>query len=308
MKSRMTVMAVIFLLGVPRFVFSQEVISGEKWNEFIASSAGYMNRSVILEDTFKKIDDNFNRVEDSNNLTAGRHVKFRLGQCPYPCIGLRLSPVMNGLKQAGPGDLVRVTGMLKTLRQKPPRISSEGTSARGAHYKEKTRVYAAPKTQIYFDVGAVVKDWEEGATPKRMFAEGANLDESDYMEVKPGESQLEQEVGIEKLVARAITFKGTYEGIDAAFTPLEQAAGLSAYEAVKFKVDTGRKTIACLIPFSAEVLQAFKEMPSGTRVQVYGRIRMKNTPKGVLVGFIADKVDAMGTGGKTASGGDEIKR
>ena len=130
-------MAVIFLLIVPRFVFSQEVIRGEKWNAFIASSAGYMNRSVILEDTFRNIDDNFNSVEASNNLTGGRYVTF--------------------------------------------------------------------------------------------------------------------------------------------------------------KVDTGRKTIACLIPFSAEVLQQFKEMPSGTRIQVYGRIRMKNTPKGVLIGFIADKVDALGS-------------
>jgi hypothetical protein len=298
MKSRAVVIVTIFLLGVPLYAFSQEVISGEKWNAFIASSSGYMNRSVILEDTFKKIDDSFSSVEAGNNFTSSRYIKFRLGQCPYPCIGLRLSPVMKGMKQAGPGDLIRVTGMLKTLRQKPPRIKSDGNFSGGAHYTEKTRVYGAPKTQIYFDVGAVVKDWEEAATPKKMFAEGANLDESNYMEVKPGESQLEQEVSIEKLVAKAITFKATYKGIDDAFTPMEQAAGLSAYEAVKFKVDTGRKTIACLIPFSAEVLQQFKEMPSGTRIQVYGRIRMKNTPKGVLVGFIADNVDALGGGEK----------
>ena len=266
MKSRAVVIVTIFLLGIPVHIFSQEVISGEKWNEFIASSSGYMNRSVILEDTFKKIDDNFSSVEASNNFTNSRYVKFRLGQCPYPCIGLRLSPVMKGLKQAGPGDLVRVTGRLMTLRQKPPRITTDGKFSGRAHYTEKTRIYGAPKTQIYFDVGAVVTDWERVATPKEMFAEGANLDESNYMEVRPGESQLEQEVSIEKLVAKAITFKGTYEGIDNGFTNLEKAAGLSAYEAIKFRVNTGRKIIACLIPFSAQVLQEFKDMPSGTRI------------------------------------------
>jgi len=185
---------------------------------------------------------------------------------------------------------------LRRLTGNPPRITTEGKFSGGAHYTEKTRIYGAPKTQIYFDVGAVVTDWERVATPKEMFAEGANLDESNYMEVRPGESQLEQEVSIEKLVAKAITFKGTYEGIDNGFTNLEKAAGLSAYEAIKFRVNTGRKIIACLIPFSAQVLQEFKDMPSGTRIQVYGRIRMKTTPKGVLVGFIADNVDALGGG------------
>ena len=294
MKKCAVVIAGILVIGSPLTVLSQEIISGEKWNEFIASSAGYINRSVTLEDTFGKINTDFNSIETGNNLTNRRHVKFALNQCPYPCIGLRSSPVMSGLTKIGPGDLVSVTGSLKTIKEKPPRISTTGKTKGGIKYKEKTRVYGAKRSEVYFDVGSVEKDWGSTDTFEQMVAEGKNLNDSDYLLVKPGESQLEKEIDIEKLVARAITFTGTYEGVDINFSDLEKAAGLSLENAIKFSVNTGKKSIACFIPFSDQVFEEFKDLAIGSRVQVFGRIRMKETPKGVLVGFVADSVDAVG--------------
>ena len=295
--SRYILLAVAALsCGLSNTAFSQEIITGEKFNAFRADAAAYMGRSVVLEDTFKSIVDNFNRVETSNNLTPNRHVKFRLGRSPYPCIGLRTNTVMSGLRKVGPGDLVRVTGNLKTIREKRPRIKSSGKYKSGIKYKERTRIYGPEKKEVIFEVARVEKGWGREDSFQEMVAEGKGLDESNYRLVKPGESQLEKPLDVEKLVARAITFKGTYEGVDVNFSELEKAAGLSLKKAIKFRVNTGKKDIVCYIPFSERTLEEFKAIPAGTRVQVFGRIRMKSTPKGVLVGFVADDIDALGGG------------
>lgn len=291
----------VLLVGFAHAAQAQEVISGDRFNAFRADSAAYMNRSITLEDTFKSIVDSFNKVETTNRITPDRYVKFKLGRSPYSCIGLRTSAVMNGLREVGPGDLVRVTGTLKTIKEKRPRIKSSGKYKSGAKYKKRTRIYGPTKQEVVFEAGRVEKGWGKDDSFKEMVAEGSGLDESSYTLVKPGKTQLEKDIDIEKLIARAITFKGTYEGVDINFSELETAAGLNIDEAIKFKLNTGMKVITCYIPFTQKVFDEFKSLPVGTKVQVYGRIRMKHTPKGVLVGFVADNIDALGEGGAVSS-------
>ena len=89
MKGCTAVLVVALLCAAPLAAHSQEVISGSKFNAFRASAANYMNRPVVLEDTFENIVEKFSIIEIGNNLTSDMHVKFDLGRCPYPCIGMR---------------------------------------------------------------------------------------------------------------------------------------------------------------------------------------------------------------------------
>lgn len=293
MRKISVIVAAVLLCGLPFVAQSQEVITGEKYNAFLASSGNYMNRPVILEDTFKSIQGDFSKAETDNNLTNNRHVKFRLGRFPGACIGSRIPPVMDGLKEVGPGDLVRVTGSLREIKEKPVRIKTTGKFKSGRKYKERSRIYGPDKTEIYLNVSKVEKGWGAGDSIEEMAEEGKSLRDEDYIEVKPGDSQLERDVEAGKLTDRAIRFRGDYKGIDSNLTDLEKAAGLTSENAIKFSVESGTKTIPCYIPFSEANLQGFKNLPVGTEVIVSGRIRKRETPKGTLGGFVADRVDGV---------------
>ena len=93
----------------------EEKINGDKFNAFTASPDRYLEQPVVLEDTFERIEQKFSRIETQNYLTPDRYVKFSLGQCPYPCIGMRTSTVEVGLDKCGRGDLVPVSYTHLTL-------------------------------------------------------------------------------------------------------------------------------------------------------------------------------------------------
>ena len=285
MKRCAVVIIVALLCGLPPAVLSQEVISGEKFNAFRASSAKYMNLPVVLEDTFENIVQSFNKIETGNNLTSEMSVKFKLGQCPYSCIGTRTPLVMDSLEKVGPGDLVRVTGSLRTIEEKKKRVSVSGRYTGGPSYRERIHVYGPRPSEIYFNVSKVEKGWGRGDSPEEMLKEGQNLEEEHYREVSVAEIMDDPE----KLIDKAIWFEDTYGGVVDDLTELEVAAGVTPEKVIKFKMKDQKNT-ACYIPFSESNLKGLKSLPAGTEVQVYGRIRVKETPKGLIGGIMADRI------------------
>ncbi|MDP8247856.1 MAG: hypothetical protein P9M00_06940 [Candidatus Tritonobacter lacicola] len=286
MKRCAVVIIVALLCGLPPAVLSQEVISGEKFNAFRASSAKYMNLPVVLEDTFENIVQSFNKIEIGNNLSSEMSVKFKLGQCPYPCIGTRTPPVMDNLEKVGPGDLVRVTGSLRTIEEKKKkRVRVSGRYTGGPSYRERIHVYGPRPSEIYFNVSKVEKGWGKGDSPEEMLKEGQNLEEEHYKEVSIAEIMDDPD----KLIDKAIWFEDTYGGVVENLTELEVAAGATSDNVIKFKMKDQKDT-ACYIPFSKSNLEGLKSLPAGTEVQIYGRIRVKETPKGLIGGIMADRI------------------
>ena len=290
MKGCTAVLVVSLLCAAPLTAHSQEVITGTKFNAFRASAANYMNMPVVLEDTFGNIVEQFSIIEIGNNLTSNMYVKFDLGQCPYPCIGMRTTPVMSGLDQVGPSDLVRVTGNLNTIQEKQKRVRVSGRYTGGPSYSERINVYGPKESEIYFSVSSVEKGWGKDDSVQDMAEEGKNLSPVHYQEVKAGEDPIKEEE-VEHLADKAIWFQGKYDGLDENLTELETAAGVSPDTIIKFTVDAGADRVPCYIPFSESNLAGFKALEKGTEVHVYGRIRKKETPKGWIAGFVADRVD-----------------
>lgn len=271
----------------------EEKINGEKFNAFTASPDRYLGQPVVLEDTFGRIEQQFSRIETQNYLTTDRYVKFSTGQCPYPCIGMRTSAVESGLGKCGRGDLVRIHGNLIKIRESRL-VESVRESGAGWHKDDQVYVTGPLQCEYYFSVGSVEKGWGSQDPPAEMFSEGTNLRETHYTEVPAAEV----DVAPGKLVERAIWFKAGFVGISASLTDLENAAGLTPETTIKFAL----KDIAmpCFVVKSDETLKGLQGIPPGNTVHSFGRIRVKETAKGTLVGFYLDRMTKTVTVGAAA--------
>ncbi|MEI6634609.1 MAG: hypothetical protein WCP22_12460 [Chlamydiota bacterium] len=261
----------------------EEKINGDKFNAFTASPDRYLEQPVVLEDTFERIEQKFSRIETQNYLTPDRYVKFSLGQCPYPCIGMRTSTVEVGLDKCGRGDLVRVHGnLVKIMESRLMETVRQGGA--GWHMDDQVYVAGPLQYEYYFSVGSVEKGWGRQDPPAEMFSEGANLRETHFAEVPAAEINVDPG----RLVERAIWFKGEYGGISGSLSDLENAAGLTPETTIKFTL----KGIAmpCFVVKSDATLQGLNGIPLGNTVHAFGRIRVKETAKGTLVGFFLDRM------------------
>lgn len=261
----------------------EEKINGDKFNAFTASPDRYLEQPVVLEDTFERIEQKFSRIETQNYLTPDRYVKFSMGQCPYPCIGMRTSTVESGLDKCGRGDLVRVHGnLVKIMESRLMDTVRQGGA--GWHMDDQVYVAGPLQYEYYFSVGSVEKGWGRQDPPAEMFSEGANLRETHYVEVPAAEINVDPG----RLVERAIWFKAEYGGISGSLSDLENAAGLTPETAIKFTL----KGIAmpCYVVKSDATLQGLNGIPPGNTVHAFGRIRVKETAKGTLVGFYLDRM------------------
>lgn len=271
----------------------EEKINGAKFNAFTASPDRFLEQPVVLEDTFERIEQKFSRIETQNYLTPDRYVKFSMGQCPYPCIGLRTSMVEKGLDLCGPGDLVRVHGNLVKIMESRL-IETVRESGAGWHKDDQVYVAGPLQYEYYFSVGSVEKGWGRQDAPAEMFSEGENLHETHYTEV----SAAEVNVDPGKLVERAIWFKAGFGGIVGSRTGIESAAGLTPETTIKFAL----KDIAmpCFVVKSADTLKGLEGIPIDNTVHAFGRIRVKETAQGTLVGFYLDRMTKTVTVGTAA--------
>ncbi len=262
---------------------AEETISGDAFKAFSASPERYLLRTVVLEDTFERIERGFSRIETQNYFTNDRYVKFLLGQSPYPCIGLRTQAVESGLDVCGRGDLVRVRGhLVKITESRLVGRVREG----GAGWHKNDYVYVAGPLQsdYYFSVGSVEKGWGGQDPSAEMYAEGMNLRETHYAEVPAAKVN----VAPGALVERGIWFSAPYGGIVDDFSELETAAGMDAATTIKFALAG-----IAMPPYTAKsdaTSEGLNGVPVGTPVRVYGRIRTKETGKGMLVGFLLDRM------------------
>ncbi len=283
MKRYLAIYVIILSVVVPLAAFSEDVISGQKFQALKVKPDQYVNRSVILEDTFQGIDNKFSKIERQNYYTPDRYVKFSLGQCPYPCIGLR-SSVENALADCSRGDLVSVHGDLVQIRQSRTLEKIHGRYSGGPSWDERVYIYGPLPSEYIFTVGNIAKGWGRQDSPEQMFSEGARLSESHYQKVSTADVKRD----LEKLIERSIWFEGTFEGLDSNFSEREKEAGLTSDKNLQFKMKG--LDMPCLISKRDMNIEGFKKVAPGTTVQVYGRIRTKATPKGVWSGFIADRV------------------
>ncbi|MCX6354536.1 MAG: hypothetical protein NTZ78_06490 [Candidatus Aureabacteria bacterium] len=284
MKNYYWIMALTFAVLAPRAIFSEEEITGDKHQAFRVSPDKYLDRAIVLEDTFEKVAEHFNRMEIDNYYNPGQYVKFFVGQSPYPCIGMRLPSVEDALDKCSRGDLLRVHGTLKTIMEKRMKETVRGKSLGGAAWEEHVYVYGPRESELIFLVTRVERGWGKGDSPEEMFAEGTNLKEEHYQEIPP--EQIAGE-GV-KLIERSVWFEGEFGGISENFTDLEKAAGTAPDKVIKFSVKGCR--VLCYVPFNDANLAGFRAIPSGNKVQVYGRVRMKETPKGEFTGFFVDRL------------------
>ncbi|MEJ2745359.1 MAG: hypothetical protein P8123_06705 [bacterium] len=284
MKSNLWLFIIAFACTSSIAANADETISGEKFQMFKVSPDRYLEQPLALEDTFGRVSDSFSRIETQNYLTPDRYVKFSLGQCPYPCIAPRTPTLENALGKCMDGDLVKVTGTLQKVHEKRTMEKVRGKYTGGRSWEERVYVYGPLKSEYYFNVIKVEKGWGKKDSPEDMAAEGKNLMEQHYRQVSP------EEIGgdPEKLVERSIWFEGAYGGFDEKFSEGEKAAGLTPEKVIKFRVK-GMK-LPCYISKSGTNVEGFKGVPIGANVQVYGRIRVKETPKGLQSAFFVDRV------------------
>jgi len=284
MKEFYLIVVVILLSLAPRAILSEEEITGDTHQAFRVSPDKYLDRAVVLEDTFEKIAEHFNRMEIDNYYNPEQYVKFSLGQSPYPCIGMRLPSVTDVLDKCSRGDLLRVHGTLMAIMEKRIKETIHGDSVGGAAWEEHVYVYGPRESEIIFVVSRVERGWGKGDSPDAMFAEGTNLKEAHYQEIPPEQIAAE---GV-KLIERSVWFDGEFGGISEDFTDLEKAAGTAPDKVIKFSVKGCR--VPCYVPLNDANLAGFRAIPTGNKVQVYGRIRMKETPKGEFTGFFVDRL------------------
>lgn len=283
MTRHLLICGVIILVAMPLAVFSKDVISGRKFQALEAEPDLYVNRSVVLEGTFQGIDQKFSKIERQNRYTPDMYVKFILAQCPYPCLGMR-SSIQDALAKCSRGDLVRVTGDLVQIRQSRTLETIQGSYSLGPSWDERVNLYGPLPSEYLFTVGNVEKGWGRQDSPKDMFSEGSNLKESHYQKV----SLADVKADLDKRSERAIWFQGTYEGLDSNFSEKEKEAGLTPDKNLQFSVKG--LGIPCFIMKDDKNIEGFKQVVPGTIIQVYGRIRTKETPGGIWGGFFADRV------------------
>lgn len=262
---------------------AEETITGDAFRAFGVSPERYLMRPVVLEDTFERIERGFNRIEMQNYLTNDRYVKFSLGQSPYPCIGLRTQAVESGLDVCGRGDLVRVRGNLIKITESrlAARVRAGGA---GWHKDDHVYVVGPLQSEYYFSVGGVEKGWGGQDVPAEMYAEGMNLRETHYAEVPAAKVNVVPGA----LVERAIWFSAPYGGIVNDFSEIETAAGLNAAATIKFAL--AGIAMPGYTAKSDATLEGLSGVPVGTPVRAYGRIRTKETGKGMLAGFFLDRM------------------
>lgn len=272
------------LCSIPLAVHSGEVITGAKFNAFTASPNDYLEMSVILEDTFEGVVQTFNRTETQNYYTPDMYVKFKLGRCPYPCVGMKTGLLERGLNQCAPGDLIRVHGSLAQIYQSRTMATVQGQYSGGPSYDERINVYGPLASEFLFVVGQIEKGWGKQDTADEMLSEGKHLPAENYRDVPLAELNLEPGSFVEK----CIFFQGGFGGISSSFTDLEKAAGLTPDKVIKFTVQD--EAMSNYVPRSDANVEGFKNIPQGNKIQVYGRIRVKDTPQGVLAGVMVDRV------------------
>jgi hypothetical protein len=283
-KIKLCLLVAAFLFAGSVLVSADEVITGEKFQMFRVSPERYLQQPVILEDTFGRIDSSFSRIELQNYLTPNQYLKFSLGQCPYSCIAPRTPDIENALGKCTSGDLVRVTGTLQKVYEKRTMEQVRGKYTGGRSWEERVYVYGPLQSEYYFNVIKVEKGWGKQDSPEEMFDEGKNLTEQHYQRVSPGTIGGDPE----KLVERSIWFEGAYGGFAEDFSDGEKAAGLTPDKVIKFTVK-GMK-MPCYIAKSGTNVEGFKNVPVGAELQIYGRIRVKETPKGLKSAFFVDRV------------------
>ena len=284
MKRSALVFAVAFLWVRPLMVSAEEEITGDKFQAFTVSPDRYLEQPVILEDTFEKIAQQFSRIEIQNYFTPERYVNFRMGQCPYPCIGMRSESLEDALGRCARGELIRVTGNLQKIYEKRTIETTRGKFTGGRDWEERVYVSGPLKSEYFFSVGRIEKGWGRHDSPENMFSEGKNLMEEHYQQVSPETITGEPE----KLVERSIWFEGVYGGFDENFSEGERAAGLTPDKVIKFSVKGMQ--MPCYVSKSESNVAGFKSVPLGAKVQIYGRIRVKETPQGLRSAFLVDRV------------------
>jgi len=284
MKRNALLFAVAFLCVRPLMVSAEEEITGAKFQEFTALPDRYLERPVVLEDTFEKILEGFSRIETQNYFTSGEHLKFKLGQCPFPCIGMRTPSLEDAFGKCTRGELIRVTGNLQKVYEKRTIETTRGSFSGGRDWEERVYVSGPLKSEYFFSVGRIEKGWGRHDSPEDMFSEGKNLMEEHYQQVSPAAITGEPE----KLVERSIWFEGAYGGFDEHFGEGEEAVGLTPEKVIKFRVKGMQ--MPCYVSKSESNVEGFKSVPVGSKVQVYGRIRIKETPKGLRSAFLVDRV------------------
>ncbi|MCX6339871.1 MAG: hypothetical protein NTX71_08130 [Candidatus Aureabacteria bacterium] len=284
MKRNALVLAVALVCVSSLMVRADETITGQKFQLFNASPERYLEQPVALEDTFGKIVDPFSRIEIQNYLTPDRYLKFKLGQCPYPCIAPRSPSLEDALGGCMRGELIRITGNLQKVYEKRTMETVRGKYTGGRSWEERVYVYGPLQSEYYFNVIKIEKGWGRQDSPEDMFAEGKNLAEEHYQQVSPEAITGEPE----KLVERSIWFEGAYGGFDENFSEGEKAAGLTPEKVIKFAVKGMQ--MPCYVSKSESNAEGFKSVPLGAKVQIYGRIRVKETPKGLRSAFFVDRV------------------
>ena len=279
-----TLVAAGVLCIIPLSVHSQEVITGTKFNAFTASPSDYLEMPVVLEDTFEGMVQTFSRTETQNYYTPDMYVKFKLGRCPYPCIGMKTGLLDGGLDQCAPGDLVSVQGNLAQIWQSRTMATVQGQYSGGPSYDERINVYGPLASEYIFVVGQIQKGWGKHDTPEEMLSEGKNLPVESYRDVSIAELNLEPG----SLAEKCIYFQGGFGGLTSSFSDLEKAAGFTPDKVIKFTVQG--EAMSNYVSRSGANMEGFRSIPQGSKIQVYGRIRLKDTPQGVLAGVMVDRV------------------
>ncbi|MDD5556920.1 MAG: hypothetical protein PHN82_06695 [bacterium] len=263
---------------------AEEVIGGAKIGEFAASPGTWLERPVVIEDTFDGIVQQFSQIETENNYTPEMYLKFRLGHSPYPCIGLNVPSLTRAVGACAPGDLVRVRGNLRPIQEKRERAYIRGDYSGGPSWEERVYANGPLKTEYFFSVGSVEKGWGKREHPKELFDEGAHLWETSYREIPLAELNVEPGA----LVEKAVRFEGTFKGLDDAFGERETAAGITAEHAIKFRIEG--MALSCYLPRTDAALAAMRTVPAGSTVHLYGRVRLREAPTGAVVGFYTDRL------------------
>lgn len=284
MNKNLWLLVVVFVCAGSIASGADETITGEKFQMFNSSPERYLERPLALEDAFGKAATSFSRIETQNYLTPDRYVKFNMGQCAYPCIAPRTPSIEDAVGRCISGELVKVTGYLQKVYEKRTMETVRGKYTGGRSWEERVYVYGPLQSEYYFNVIKIEKGWGRQDSPEDMSAEGKNLSEQHYQQVSPETIAGEPE----KLVERSIWFEGAYGGCDDSFSEGEKAAGLTPDRVIKFTVK-GMK-MPCYVSRSETNVEGFKGVPTGAKVQIFGRIRVKETPKGLRSAFFVDRV------------------
>lgn len=284
MKFNPCLLVVAFVCAAAIAAGADVTVTGEKFQLFNSSPERYLEQPLALEDTFGQVSGTFSHIEIQNYLTSDQHLKFKLGQCSYPCIAPRSPELEEALGRCMKGELITVVGNLQKIYEKRTMETVRGKYTGGRSWEERVYVYGPLQSEYYFNVIKIEKGWGKQDSPEDMSAEGKNLTEEHYEQVSP-ETIVDDPL---KLIERSIWFEGAYGGLNESFSEGEKAAGLTPEKVIKFSVE-GMKT-PCYVSKSGTNVEGFRSVPVGAKVQIYGRIRIKETPKGLKSAFLVDRV------------------